>query len=160
MATELRVVPVDNLAVLPVEGGRFMVNTLTAPQTVYLPHEAILGVSFKIYDYNFNAGTNNITVKALFAQDTINGASQVVINQDGRGVEIFKRDEHRFMMPTGSGGSGGSGVRQIYNGPDEDPNGIVFPEDQTILNLYSQDINAGGTGTLIHWNPATLSWDF
>lgn len=158
MATELRVVPVENGKVLPVEGGRFMVDTITSPQTLYLPHEAILGVSFRLYDYNFNAGTNNITIKALYPQDLINGLSQVVINQDGRGVEIFKRDENRFMMPTGSGGSGG--VRQLYNGPDEDPNGIVFPDDPTILNLYSQDIVAGGTGTLIHWNPATLSWDF
>lgn len=160
MATELRVVPVENLTVLPVDGGRFMVDTLTSPQTLYLPHEAILGVSFRLYDYNFNAATNNITIKTLYPQDLINGLPQVVINQDGRGVEIFKRDLNRFMMPTGSGGSGGSGVKQIYNGPDADPNGIVFPDDQTILNLYSQDVDAGGTGTLIHWNPATLVWDF
>lgn len=160
MATELRVVPVANLTVLPVEGGRFMVDTLTSPQTIFLPHEAILGVSFRIYDFNFNAAANPITIKTLFVQDLINGLAQVVINQDGRGVEIFKRDENRFMMPTGSGGTGGTGVRQLYNGPDADPNGIVFPDDPTISNLYEQNISDGGTGTLIHWNPATLSWDF
>lgn len=158
MATELRVVPVENLLVLPVEGGRFMVDTSTSPQTLYLPHEAILGVSFRLYDYNFNAGTNNITIKTLYPQDLINGLPQVVISQDGRGVEIFKRDLNRFMMPTGSGGGGGTGVKQIYDGPDENPNGIVFPDDPTILNYYSQLRSAGGSGAILHWSPATLDW--
>lgn len=160
MATELRIVPVENLLVLPVEGGRFMVDTSTSPQTFYLPHEAILGVSFRLYDYNFNAATNNITIKTLYPQDLINGLPQVVINEDGRGVEIFKRDLNRFMMPTGSGGSGGSGVKQIYNGPEADPNGIYVPVDPTILNFYSQDKSAGGTGTILAWDKDTLTWDF
>lgn len=92
MATQLRIFapPVDQ--VLPIEGGRFLIDTIVAPVDLYLPHLPEPGVSFDIYDATRNASVNPITIRTLFGE-LINGSSVLVLNGSGNMAEIFREDD-------------------------------------------------------------------
>jgi hypothetical protein len=92
MATQLRIFapPVDE--VLPIEGGRFLIDTIVSPVNLYLPHMPEPGVNFNIYDATRNASVNPITIRTLYGE-TINGSSVLVLNGSGNAAEIFREDD-------------------------------------------------------------------
>jgi len=102
MATQLRIFapPVDE--VLPIEGGRFLIDTIVAPVDLYLPHLPEPGVAFKIYDATRNASINPITIHTLCGE-LINGASVLVLNGSGNMADIFREDDSPNFIATVSG---------------------------------------------------------
>ncbi len=100
---------------LPMEGGRFLIDTLSGQVTLYLPHRPHPGVEFDIYDKSRNAANNSITIRTLFGE-LINGAPTLVISGNGDMATIFKEDDSdNFIatmsgISTGGGGGGGGGV--------------------------------------------------
>jgi len=102
MATQLRIFapPVDE--VLPVEGGRFLIDTIVSPVNLYLPHLPEPGVNFNIYDATRNASVNPITIRTLFGE-LINGSSVLVLNGSGNAAEIFREDDSENFIAVISG---------------------------------------------------------
>jgi len=102
LATQLRIFapPVDE--VLPIEGGRFLIDTIVSPVDLYLPHMPEPGVNFNVYDATRNASVNPITIRTLFGE-LINGSSVLVLNGSGNMAEIFREDDSPNFIAVISG---------------------------------------------------------
>ena len=102
MATQLRIFLTPVNQVLPIEGGRFLIDTIAGPVDLYMPHLPEPGVPFKIYDATRNASVNPITIHTLNGE-TINGSSVLVLNGSGNMAEIFRDDDTPNFIATVSG---------------------------------------------------------
>lgn len=154
MSTLLRILTPGPGNVLPIEGGRFFISTLSAAQTIYVPPNASSGMSWFIYDLDFNAVANPITIKGMFGE-LINQAATVVINTNGGSVEIFRSDNGIFRAVFGSsssGGGGGGGVGAVMTGAADPP--VAAPSDPSAAALYYPT----GGGTTYQWEVASQAW--
>jgi len=152
MATQLRIFAPPFTEVLPIEGGRFLIDTVVAPVRLYLPHLPEPGVSFKVYDATRNAALNNITIHTLCGE-LINGAPTLVLSTNGDMADIFREDDSANFIATitgiSSGGAGGS-PKAVFSGHY----GGGLPTDVPTVNsaiAYDEDF----PGTLWQWNGVT-----
>lgn len=116
VATQLKIFAPPFSQVLPIEAGRFLIDTTSAPTDLYLPFMPPPGVNFRIYDATRNAANFNITIHTLYGE-LINGAPTLVLNNNGDMADIFREDDSENFIATISGitsggGGGGGGAAQ------------------------------------------------
>ncbi len=115
MATELKILPVPFSEVLPIEAGRFLIDTSAGPVDLYLPHKPHPGVNFKIYDATRNAATFNITIHTLCGE-LINGAPTLVLSGNGDMADIFREESSDNFIATTSGIIGVASNQSVFSG--------------------------------------------
>lgn len=161
MATELKILPVPFSEVLPIEAGRFLIDTLLGPVDLYLPHRPHSGVNFKIYDRSRNAANFNITIHTLCGE-LINGAPTLVLNQNGEMADIFREDDSDNFIATVSGitvgaGSGAAASAKAYNTVLQMSQEPLYNQ---IVLFYARGLNAPGDnlgGGLYIWDPNEMT---
>lgn len=161
MATELKIFAVPFSQVLPIEAGRFLVDTLTGPVDLYLPHRPHPGVNFRIYDATRNSSNNAITIHTLFGE-LINGSPTLVLNNNGDMADIFRDDDTNDFIATISGiaspgSGGGGGAAQSLERYDTVTLMAAEPSYNTIRMFYARSrlvVGDGGGGFYI-WDPTS-----
>lgn len=159
MATELKIFAVPFSEVLPIEAGRFLIDTSQVATNLYLPHRPHSGVNFKIYDKSRNAANNNITIHTLCGE-LINGAPTIVINNNGDMVDIFREEDSDNFIATFSGitspVAGGGGAAQSIKYYDNVAQMAAEPLYNQILMFYARGLNFPGDnlgGGWYIWDP-------
>lgn len=163
MATELKILPIPFSEVLPIEAGRFLIDTLVGPVDLYLPHRPHPGVNFKVYDRSRNAANFNITIHTLFGE-LINGAPTLVLDQNGEMADIFREDDTDNFIATvsgitlaGGGGGGGVASAKKYDTVTQMSQEPLY--NQLVL-FYARGLNAAGDnlgGGLYVWDPNEMT---
>ena len=162
MATELKIFQIPFEHVLPIEGGRFLIDTRFAAVDLYLPHRPHSGVSFKIYDKSRNAVNNNITIHTLCGE-LINGAPTLVLNANGEMADIFREDDSDNFIGTISGithPGGGGGGQPSAKSYDTVAQMAAEPNYNQVTLFYARGLYAPGDdlgGGLYVWDPLNVT---
>lgn len=148
MATQLKIFEPPFSQVLPIEAGRFLIDTTIAPVDLYLPFMPPPGVNFRIYDATRNASNFNITIHTLFGE-LINGAPTLVLSNNGDMADIFREDDSENFIATISGitsggGGGGGGAAQSLKVYANNAQMAAEPLYNQIQMFYTRGLNAAG----------------